>query len=105
MSPEDRASRLCSSRLAFFGNEVHHVLTPEDTDPELIEDTIREPCRQWFSGVCAAGLTIPNNNEFSTDFLDQLVAGTEHIFVPAFDGEGFLVWSQKKEQPGRCPGA
>ena len=104
MSPESRAQSppiyLCTSRLAFFGDEVHHVLTPEDTDPELVEDTISEPWHKWFCGICAAGSTIPNDNEFSTDFLDQLVTGTEHIFVPAFDNEGFLVWSPKEANEG-----
>jgi hypothetical protein len=97
MSPESRSQSpptyLCTSRLTFFGDEVHHVLTPEDTDLELIEDTISEPWHHWFVGVCAAGFTIPDNNEFSADSLDELVARTEHIFVPAFDDEGFLVWS------------
>jgi hypothetical protein len=95
--PEVQAACLCTSRVAFFGDEVYHVLTPVDTDPELIEDTIREPWHQWFTGVCAADVTIPDSDVWSEGFLDELVNTTEHIFVPAFDDEGFLVWSPKIE--------
>jgi hypothetical protein len=92
MSSESRETCLDASHVAYYGDEVYHVLTPKDTNRELIEDTIREPWHQWFVAICAIA-NLPENGEFSNSFLDELIASTNHIVVPAFDGEGFLVWS------------
>ena len=78
---------------AFCKDEVYHVLTQQDTDWELMEETIREAETHWLAGVCADDMTIPNDNELSEEFLDELVRKTRHIFVSAFDGEGYLVWT------------
>lgn len=82
---------------AFFLDEVYHVLTPQETALELMEDTIREAWQHWLVGVCAECVMIPDDNLFSEEFLDELVDKTKHIFVSAFDQTGFLVWTPMHE--------
>jgi hypothetical protein len=84
------------TRRAFYGEEVFNVLTPCDTDPDLIEETIRDGSHYfWFVGICAQAVTMPEDNLLSDEFLDELVAKTEHIVVMAFDSEGYLVWTPR----------
>jgi hypothetical protein len=30
--------------------------------------------------------------------LDEIVENTQHVFVPAFDGSGYLIWSPTAEK-------
>ncbi|MCC7084276.1 MAG: hypothetical protein IT427_04635 [Pirellulales bacterium] len=91
----DIATKEIGHRLAFFKQRVYHLLTKEDTSPDVSEDAIRVPWNQWFVGLCADNITMPKNAEWTERFLDEITASTQHIFVPAFDDEGFLVWTPK----------
>jgi hypothetical protein len=90
---EEISRQRSDRRLAFYQESVYHLLTPNDIDPEFIEDTIREPWHHWFTGVCGANLVLPVEDDWPEQFLDDIVANAQQLFVPAFDDEGFLVWS------------
>lgn len=80
-------------RLAFLGdNEVYHILTPEVSDPELIEDSITSR-HHWQTGVCSSSTRVPTGDDVTIEWVGEIVANARHIFVPAFDGSGYLVWS------------
>lgn len=80
-------------QIAYYGdNEVFHVLTPEITDPETIEDAIM-PRHHWQTSVCSSCLKMPSKIISDESFLDEIVRNTVYIFIPAFDGSGFLIWS------------
>jgi hypothetical protein len=83
------------SRILCFGaNEVYHVLTKNDRgNGAAIEATLRESQSYWATGICSRGADLPRGDIPSEVFFDNIVANTEHIFVPALDEEGFLVWS------------
>ena len=82
------------SRMLFFKDEVYHVLTSEDAaKPETIECSLRESRDHWAVGVCSSCDKVPHGNISSEIFFDAIVANTTHIFTPALDGEGYLVWS------------
>jgi hypothetical protein len=81
------------SRMIYFGEQVYHFLAHGDTDLDLIDSTIRESADHWGIGVCSLCKDIPHTEIQSEAFFDEIVTNAAHIFVPAFDGEGFLVWS------------
>lgn len=90
------------SRILCFGaNEVYHVLTNEDCgNGTAIEATLRESQYEWATGVCSRCADLPRGDIPSEAFFDEIIGHTEHIFVPALDEEGFLVWSPKKAERG-----
>jgi hypothetical protein len=80
-------------RVACYGdNEVYHILTHKITDPELIEAAII-PRHHWQTGVCSSCVHVPNGDIPDERFLDEIVRNTRHLFLPAFDGSGYLFWS------------
>lgn len=82
-------------RVVCYGdNEVYHVLTPEITDPELIEAAIATS-HYWQTGVCSACAHVPDGDIPDESYLDEIVRNTRHLFVPAFDNSGFLLWSPR----------
>lgn len=76
----------------FGDNEVYHILTPQTTDPETIEDTIRA-AHQWQTNVCSQCAHVPEGDIPNEAFLDEIVQNAKYIFIPAFDGSGYLIWS------------
>lgn len=84
---------LPGSPIACFGDDdVYFLLTNEITDPEVLEDTIR-PSGRYQTNICSTCRTVPRDEIPNEHFLDELVRNTKHVFVPAFDGSGFLIWS------------
>lgn len=81
------------SRMVYFGEQVYHILVHGDSDPDPIDSTIRESGGHWGIGVCSRCRDVPQTEIELEAFFDEIVANTTHIFVPAFDGEGYLVWS------------
>jgi hypothetical protein len=82
------------SRFLLFNDEVYHILTSENAGrPESIECTIRESEHHWATGVCSLCAQVPEGDIPSEAFFDGIVASTSHIFTPALDGDGYLVWS------------
>lgn len=47
----------------------------------------------WQTGVCSSCAKVPKDDILDELFLDEIVEDTEHIFIPAFDGSGYLIWS------------
>jgi hypothetical protein len=89
----DAVVRRFESRIAFCQNDIYHFLLPGDVDADLIESSFREPWHNWFCGVCASNIVPPHPDRWPVAFINEIAQKTEHVFVPAFDGEGFLIWS------------
>jgi hypothetical protein len=88
------------SRVLLHGDELYHIATTHDADnPESIEATVREADRQWLTGICSTCDDVPQSEITSEAFFDEIVAKLDHIFVSAFDGEGYLVWSPVIPKP------
>ena len=75
-------------------NEVYHILTPEITDLDSIEAAV-SGSHHWQTNVCSSCARVPEGDIPSEAFLDEIVENTKHIFIPAFDGDGYLVWSPR----------
>jgi hypothetical protein len=85
------------SRLACYGDaEVFHIVTPDITDPKMVESavTVRH---YWQTGVCSACARVPEDNISDEGYFDEIVRNTKHIFIPAFDGDGYLIWSPQAQ--------
>jgi len=89
------------SHVLFFGEEVYHILTSANDTWEAIETAIRESTGQWATSVCSFVKDIPRGVISSESFFDAVVANTAHIFTPAFDGEGYLIWSPGQDRDRR----
>lgn len=88
------ASSPRESRTVCYGDEVYHILTSADAaSRDAIECALRESEHHWATGVCSRHTSIPERNIQSEAFFDAIVANTAHIFTPALDGEGYLIWS------------
>jgi hypothetical protein len=79
-------------RIACSGDEVYFLLTPEIVDLEEIEDAVR-PSAQYQTAVCSTCSVVPEGESLGEGFLDEVARNARHIFVPAFDGSGYLIWS------------
>jgi hypothetical protein len=80
-------------RIACLGDEeVYFLLTPEILDLEAIEDAVRTRGR-YQTGVCSICEGVPEGDLLEEGFLDEVAGNARHIFVPAFDGSGYLIWS------------
>ena len=87
-------SRIVRPRIAFFHDEVYHLLTPEITDRDLMEDTLW--CwGRYQTGVCSSCEHLPGDEISDEQFLDEVARNARHVFVPAFDGSGYLIWSKE----------
>lgn len=81
------------SRVVYHAEDVYHVLTSKDDDDDSIECVIRESRDHWATGVCSSCSEVPQGDILQDGILNAIVANTRHIFTPALDGEGYLVWS------------
>jgi hypothetical protein len=89
LSRHPRESRACC-----FGDEVYHLLTTCNAGKEHdIECALRESEHHWATGVCSRCSGVPDGSELTEAFIEEVAANTAHIFTPALDGEGYLVWS------------
>jgi hypothetical protein len=93
MTVESRTARGFNSRMSFFNDEVFHVIAAGDNDLEIAEDAIRSAETRYLNGICVRDVSLPDNEFWTSNFLDELVDKTESIFVGAFDISGYLVWT------------
>lgn len=90
-------------RIACLGDsEVYYLLTPGIADPEAIEDAVR-PRGRYQTGVCSTSEGIPGGDVLDETFLDELTRNARHLFVPAFDGSGYLIWSLPRREAAPSP--
>lgn len=90
----------CEGRLAFFGDEVYHVLEAT-TDEEAIDVSIRRAQSLWtFVGALTSlgnRLSLPDDRgELTQEIVDSLAERVEQVFVGAYDLEGYVIWSRPK---------
>jgi hypothetical protein len=97
LTREHLANAPRESRIRLYGDHVYHVLSSEDFGRrDAIECTIREWNYDWGTGVCAEHVDILEGEIPSEPFFDEVASSSAHIFVPALDGAGYLVWSPKR---------
>ncbi len=90
----------CESRIAFFDDEVYHVLEAT-TDEEMIDLSIRRAQSAWtFVGALASlsdRLSLPaDRGELTLEFLRSLAERVEQVFVGAYDLEGYVIWRRRR---------
>jgi len=85
------------SRVAYFGDEVLHVIIPGDSRAQ-VETTIRESHSiPIYVGVLSATTSpLGAKQSFSAAELDNLAGVSSAIFVGAYDGEGFLILRKRQ---------
>jgi hypothetical protein len=89
-----------TSKLVYFESEVYHVLTAEMAVEEQILQAIREAQSIPLFVGCLATLDPesrldPRTAEtVSLEDLSRIAQRVEKIFVRAYDGESYLIWSR-----------
>jgi len=97
--PADAVMRRLPTKFAICGDEVYHLLFPEDAHEAPILATLRaaKSSVPIFIGVLTRWPKAMLNAKpkvLSVDELQALAVETEELFVGAYDGEGYLVWSR-----------
>lgn len=81
-------------RFAEYGNdEVYYILVASDSDAEMIDATLSDTLGQWGTAVCSSSERIPEGEIPDASFLEEITANTLHVLMPAFDNDGYLIWS------------
>lgn len=81
----------------FGDDEVYHLLQRKHIGLDAVEDSIRMSQAHWGIGVCSRCDHVPEGDIPGEAFFDAIVSNTKYVFMPAFDGDGFLIWSPKSE--------
>lgn len=89
----------CDCRIAFFGDEVYHVLDAT-ADGEAIDVSIRYAQSAWtFVGALTSlgdRLSLPDDRgELTLEVLGSLAERVEQVFVGAYDLEGYVIWRRR----------
>ena len=80
--------------MLFYGDEeIYHVLNRVNANYEMIDNAISDSLGHWGTGVCSRCEHVPGGSISDDSFLDEIVRNTMHIFVSAFDDDGYLIWS------------
>ena len=88
------------SKIVYLGSEVYHVLTSSAATEGDVLQAIRESCFVPISVGCLAVLDPGSSFEpetggdVSEEDIDRIADRTEKIFVGAYDGESYLIWSR-----------
>ena len=84
-------------RASCYGdNDVYFILDPSDLDLEMIDAALSDPLSHWGTAVCSSSKQIPEGDMPDDSFLDEIAENTKHILMPAFDDDGYLIWSPTK---------
>lgn len=87
-------------RIACFGdNEIYHLLTPDISGHEEIDAAVRDR-HHWQTGICTTCERVPEGDIPNEQLLDEFVENTVHVFIPAFDATGYLIWTREGKGDG-----
>jgi hypothetical protein len=95
--PSDPVFHRIKTPVFTFENEVYHFARGGAADSGEIQQLIRAASSWLVIGVLAAlpsGVVLENRSEVPDATLDALASGAEKIIVGAYDGEGYVIWSE-----------
>jgi hypothetical protein len=96
--PKDPVVQKLLTRYATFNDEVYHLLFQDDAEDQRILDTIRgAKGGPIFIGVLTTWPLEPRvggAGVLSRAQLQTLAASAQKLFVGAYDGEGYLIWTR-----------
>jgi len=91
----------CNVPIICFGDEVYFVLLEQDvSDTARLTEVLRHADCPHMIGIMSS---LPEDKSIDQGRLDLdtitlLAQRTEHVFVSAFDGEGYIIWTCKERQ-------
>jgi hypothetical protein len=77
----------------FGANEVYYILESGETDVELIDSAVGDTLGHWGVAVCSSCARIPERDVPDETFLEEIAENTKHILMPAFDNDGYMIWT------------
>jgi hypothetical protein len=97
--PNDPCVSRLKSRLLFFRDDVYSIVYHSDIESSFIRNTIKEAKSiptfiGAFTSLPSRDNTFSDRQKISEDTLRVLAERTERIFIGAYDGEGYLIWSR-----------
>lgn len=88
------------SKVVLLDMEAYHVASKASGSAESVLNAIREAEGPWiFMGVLAQAQNTDRwmtTSTITVDDLEDVVKHITHVFVMAFDGEGYIVWEANK---------
>jgi hypothetical protein len=97
--PGDLWLKGAKSRVAIYDSEVYHFLMPVDRNETSVTDSIREASGPTnlvgALGRAPVGINFSSSRRFALDRkdLEECARLSQCVFVSAYDGEGYIVWS------------
>ncbi|MCW5550996.1 MAG: hypothetical protein KIS67_02400 [Verrucomicrobiae bacterium] len=101
MMPGDPVAKTPTNRLFRYHDELYHVCLGTDSN-EKVAETLRKAYSWSRMGVISSRTGIVWRKEGLTDvtrdYLEKLAAAARFVFVGAYDGESFLLWTDEARQ-------
>jgi hypothetical protein len=72
-------------------NDILHILTSSMTSYDEVERSL-VPRHYWQTTVLTTVSQIPEGADASELFIKDITDGTHGIIIPAFDGDGYIIW-------------
>jgi hypothetical protein len=97
--------RQLGRRVVWYGDtDVYHIVTKEMIDDDDAIEAAVVAAHHWQTSVCSSCTSAPPDEIQDEAFIDEIVRNTRHIFIPAFDGTGYLIWSLERSTGQRQAG-
>ncbi len=88
-------------RIFTYNKEVYHVAFSQQCTEEGLKHAIRTADSTWI--LIGVATSVPDIQEWigkvelTNNDIQELAQRAEHIIVGAFDGEGYLIWSESQQ--------
>jgi hypothetical protein len=79
---------------ASLGEDVVHFLPAKSATLETVNELVSDSRGMWTVGVCSTVASLPAGAQWPVELLDEIISNASQLFTPAFDGEGYLVWTE-----------
>jgi len=75
------------------GEGMYHVLTRQNDLRTIKTAIVDADTGNWLVGVLARDTEFFDGSSLTAEILGEIAMKAQHLFVSAFDGQGFLVWT------------
>jgi hypothetical protein len=82
-------------RFMHYGHQdALYVLESATTSRETIDASLADSLGgKWGLAVCSSSRCVPSGESATEAFIDNVVKNTVHVLMPAFDGDGYVIWT------------
>jgi hypothetical protein len=84
-------------RFSSYGDDdAYYILDPSDIDRDVIDGALGDSLGRFGMAICSSCSHLPGNEIPHEATLDEFIRNTTHVLLPAFDDDGYMIWSPAK---------